>query len=134
MGSVVPSNESQIVQGGRPDPLDFRRARPVGGLFEPGAYDAVDPTVVLIPIAGAFLIRLRGKFTGGGTLSFAYRRNPPDQATAYSAALSPAHADEVVVANAEFLVDIAPGGEGYLAITWTPVGAGNVTFFDQMQQ
>lgn len=143
------TNESQIVQGGSPDPLDFRRARPVGTLFGEGReIDNQNATTVLLPIAGALLVRLRGKITTTeavppapmGVLSFAYRRSPPNHATAYSISLDPPHADANVVKDTEFLIDIEPGGEPYLAVTFTPdagVDAGKVisaTFFDVMQQ
>lgn len=125
----MPTNASQLTQAGTADPLDFRRARSVGTLFADAAVvDPVDPSVVLIPIAGALLVRLRGKMTTSeagppsplGEFTFAYRRNPPNQATAYDATLAPPHAAEVVEHDTEFLVDIAPGGEPYLAITFTP--------------
>jgi hypothetical protein len=143
------TNESQIAQGGSPDPLDYRRARPIGTLFLDGrALSNADPTTVLIPIAGALLVRLRGKIDTTeavppnplGVLSFSYRRSPPNHATVYSTGLSLPHVSVNVVKATEFLIDIAPGGEPYLAVTFTPavgVDAGKVispTFFDIMQQ
>jgi hypothetical protein len=141
---------SQLKDAGTPDPLDARRARPVGGAFKAGTTIATTPTAttVLIPIAGALLLRLRGKITTTeaappapmGVLSFAYRRSPPDDDTAYSTGLMPPHAAETVTKDAEFLVDIEPGGESLLAVTFTP-DAGvdpletiSATFLDQMQQ
>jgi hypothetical protein len=94
------------------------------------------------------LIRLRGIITTTeaappapmGVLSFAYRRSPPNEATAYSVALDPPHADANVTKDAEFMVDIEPSGESLLAITFTPDGGVDpvkvisATFLDQMQQ
>ena len=138
---------SQIVQGGSPDPLEFRRARTLGTFF---ADDAVltnaDPTVLLVPIAGALLVRLRAKITTTeaappnpiGALSFAYRRSPPNHDTAYTVTVP--HVSVNVTKATELLVDIQPGGEPYLAVTFTPaVGVDplktiSVTFFDVMQQ
>lgn len=140
---------TQLHTAGTPDPLDFRRARPVGGFFAQGAIlsDTV-ATVVLVPIAGALALRLRGKISTTeavppnpiGTLSFAYRRPPPNEATAYSTALDAASADQLVTKDAEFMVNVAPVGESLLAITYTPAGGIDpaavvtITFLDQMQQ
>lgn len=122
-------------RAGTPDPLDFRYHRPVGGVFAEGAAIPAAPDVVIIvPIAGALQYRLRGKFTCAGTLSFAYLRPPPKDATAYDVALDPPSADVAVVADTEFLVDIQPSGESQLRITFNATGAGVVTFLDQMQQ
>jgi len=143
---------SQLKDAGTPDPLDFRRARPIrgeAGEFAVGsAISSTVPTVALVPIAGALVIRIRGKFTTTeaappspmGVLSFTYRRSPPDHDTAYSTSLAPPHADVPVVKDTEFLIDIEPIGESLLAITFTPDGGVDPakvispTFFDQMQQ
>lgn len=127
--------------GGSPDPLDFRRHRPVEGNFGAGANSfaasaafsvAGGNIVKVIPIAGALAITLRGLFaTQGGTLSFAYLRPPPADATAYGVS-NPANV--TVTANTEFATTINPNGEGNLRITFAPGGTGSVTFFDQMQQ
>lgn len=127
--------DAQLSQGGVPDPLDFRRARPVGLNFKAGAtLDGATTTTIILVIAGALLVRLHFKFTVAGTLSFEYRRSPPDSATAYTTP-SP-HADRAVVGGVDDYVDINPGGESLLAVTWTPGGAldSGVVFFDQMQQ
>lgn len=129
------SDNAEMVEAGRPDPASFRNARPVHTFESAAVLDAVLPQTVLLPIAGALLVRFRGKFTFAGTLHFEYRRNVPDHATAYTAAPIPV-ADVAVVANTGFSVDINPGGEAVLAVTWTPDGvhAAVVTFFDVMQQ
>jgi hypothetical protein len=145
---------------GTSDPLDFRNARPVGdraskivvpatNLYggnlatnDPGTHFVNgDAVTAEIAIAGALLVRLRGKFTGGGTLSFKYLRpgsaRNPDSTGAgysYSTALDTPHADVAVVANTEFLADIEPGGESDLLLTFTPSADGVVTFLDVMQQ
>lgn len=134
---------------GQPSPLDARRHRAVGGIFAAGAeIDNAAASSILIPIAGALLVRLRGKITTTeaappapmGVLSFAYTRPAPDTDTQYSVALDPPHADVNVVKDTELLVDIEPGGESYLLVTFTP-DAGvdpleiiSATFFDAMQQ
>lgn len=122
-------------EAGTPNPKDFRVARPLAPKFKDGiVLSATVAVTAFTPIAGALLVRVRGKFTHGGTLSFSYRRSPPNQGTAYTAA--PPCTDVTVVANTEFSQDINPGGESILAIKWTPdgVNAATVTFFDIMQQ
>jgi hypothetical protein len=129
------AERAQLVEGGRPDPASFRPARPVVD-FTPGTVlSAVAALSAYVAIAGALLVRFRGKFTKAGTLSFLYCRNVPDQATAYAATPAPC-ANLAVVANTEFSQDISPGGEAILQVTWTPDGANAavVTFFDVMQQ
>ncbi len=133
------AENAQLVEGGTPDPATFRIARPVPSPFNPdqnGPLSATVASAVLLPIAGALLVRFRGKMTAGGTLHFGYRRSPPNHATEYSASAVPPCADLVVVANTEFVQDINPGGESVLGVTWTPDGANaaTVTFFDTMQQ
>jgi len=140
---------ASLREAGIPDPLAARRARPVGGVFKAGLeIDNAAATTILLPIAGALLIRLRGKITTTeaappapmGVLSFAYRRSPPNEGTVYSVSLMPPHADENITKDAEFLIDIEPGGESTLAVTFTPDAGVDVakvisaTFFDQMQQ
>ena len=146
-------------QAGTSDPLDFRNARPVGkrvaivtpqtNLYggnlatnDPGtAFTNADPVVAEVAIAGAFLVRLRGLFTGDGTLSFRYLRpasarpaDPSAAGYAYDPTVTGPHADVTVTADTEFLVDINPGGESDLEVTFTPGADGVVTFFDVMQQ
>ncbi len=132
-----PSNDA-LNTGGVPETLTVRKPRSVGGYFADGAafLDANTYTQVTA-IAGALGIRLRGKFTGGGTLSFTYRRPPGaggaaggNAATAYDTGLEPPHADVVVVANTEFLAEIDPVGEAFLAIKWDPTADGTVSFLD----
>lgn len=152
------ANNPVRLQKGTSDPLDFRNARPVGhpvkvivpavnlyggnlGTNDPGTH-FVNGTAVKAEeaIAGALGVRLRGLFTGGGTLSFLYLRPASARSAAgsagfsYAAGVTPPHADVVVVANTEFLVDIAPGGESDMQITFAPTADGVVTFFDIMQQ
>jgi hypothetical protein len=126
---------SQLNEAGTPDPLDFRRHRPVGGVFKDGAVlSNTVPTVIMVPIAGANGYRLRGKITTTeaappspmGVLSFAYLRPPPHSATAYSTALYPPAADQAVVKGTEFVVNIPPIGESLLRITFTPDGGVDV--------
>lgn len=122
-------------QGGVPETLTVRVPRSVKGLFADGAVLLnADTYTEITAIAGANAIRLRGKFTCGGTLSFTYRRPPKnaggDVATAYSASLQAPHADVIVVANTEFLVDITPSGEPYLGIKFDPSADGAVAFLD----
>lgn len=146
------------LQAGTSDPLDFRNARAVGspsggahGLYggnlateKPGSSFSVAGGALTaeIAIAGALLVRLRGLFaTAGGTLSFKYLRpaslRPASSAAAgyaYAASVVTPHADVSVTGDAEFSVDIEPGGESDLLVTFTPGGTGVVTFFDVMQQ
>jgi hypothetical protein len=129
-----PSN-GELTDGGIPNPLDFRVPRSVGGLFADGAVLlAANTYTQILPIAGCLQVRLRGKFTCAGTLSFAYRRPAPNFATAYSTALTPPSVNVVVVANTELQVDIQPVGEAYLEVTLAPSGNGAVTFLDVLQQ
>lgn len=143
------SDIENLNASGQPDPLDFRRQRALTGNFAPGrALSNTDPTTLVTPIAGALLVRLRGKIATTedpapsplGVLSFAYRRPVPYADESYDSTLSPPAADVTVTADTEFLVDIEPGGEGNLGITFTP-DAGvsaletiSVTFLDIMQQ
>lgn len=145
-------------QAGTSDPLDFRNARPVGtrpGAVEspatnlyggnlatndPGtAFTNADAVTAEVAIAGAFLIRLRGLFTGGGTLNMKYLRPASCRAPAgspgytYDESLEGPGTDVTVVANTEFVVDISPGGESDLLLTFTPTADGHVVFFDVMQ-
>ncbi len=145
---------------GTSDPLDFRNARPVGhrvgkvatpdtNLYggnlatnDPGTHFTNGTACIAEEaIAGALLVRIRGLFTGGGTLSFKYlrpasARNPDSTGAgyAYSTALDTPHADVVVVANTEFLADIESGGESDLLLTFTPTADGVVTWLDISQQ
>jgi hypothetical protein len=144
---------------GTSDPLDFRNARTLGrrpgsvpspetNLYggnlatnDPGtAFTNGDAVTAEVAIAGALLIRIRGLFTGGGTISLAYLRpaasRPADPAAAgYAYTADPApHADVDVTADTEFSFDINPGGESDLLVTFTPSADGVVTFLDVMQQ
>ena len=129
------AENSELVEVGRPDPATFRSARPVWTFGNGAILSATVAQTVLLPIAGALLVRFRGSFTKAGTLHFAYRRNVPDHATAYTATPTPC-ADLAVAAGVEFSQDINSGGEAILEVTWTPnaVDAAVVTFFDVMQQ
>lgn len=126
----LPSNDD-LNNTGVPETLTIRKPRSVSGLFKDAAalLDANTYTQVTA-IAGALAVRLRGKFTCGGTLSFRYRRPPPSAGTEYSSALAAPSVDVVVVANTEFLVDITPVGEAYLAIKFDPTADGACTFLD----
>jgi len=107
------------------------------GKFVDGAVlPATGSTVTeVIPIAGAFLLRGRLKFTCAGTLSFLYRRPPPYTAESYATTYQPPQADVVVVADTETGFDIEPGGESWLAIRFSASGAaGVVSLFDISQQ
>lgn len=120
---------------GVPQTLTVRVPRTVSGYFADGtAFLDANTYTEVTPIAGALGIRLRGKCNAAGTLSFAYRRPPAgaggNAATSYSASLEPPHANVSVLANTEFLVDIAPAGECYLAITWDPSASGAWDFLD----
>jgi hypothetical protein len=129
--------------GGVPETLTVRVPRSIGGYFADGAaFINADTYTMIIPIAGALSVRLRGKSDGDGTLSFAYRR-PPGQgsgqgsgnaATSYDSSLEPPHANVAVTGATEFLVDITPIGECFLAITWDPSEAGAWNFFDVLSR
>lgn len=131
-------SDDNLNQSGVPETLTVRVPRSLGGeYFKDGAaFINADTYTQVTAIAGANVIRLRGKATGGGTLSFRYRRPPKNAggnaATAYSSSLEPAHADVAVVADTEFVIDIEPIGEPYLAIKWDPSAAGAWTFLDIM--
>lgn len=123
------------IGAGTSDPLDFRYHRPVAPAGT--ALASGEAISWVVAIAGAFFVRHRGKFTVAGTMTFQYLR-PRSVRTGdddgYSTTLDPPHADVAVVAATEFLVDIEPGGESDLLITFTPADDGTVTFFDTMQQ
>lgn len=132
-------------RAGTSDPLDFRFHRALGGssdTLKQGATLANGVAVTcVVPIAGALAVRLRGLFTAGGTMTFRYlypasRRDPNTALSSqvYSSAVIPPAGNLTVVANTEFAQDITPNGESDLLITFTPSGAGAVTFFDGMQQ
>ena len=146
-------------QAGTSDPLDFPVARTVGhkaganptpetNLYggnlatnDPGTvFTDGDAVTAEVKIAGAFLVRLRGLFTGGGTLNMKYLRPAASRAPSgspgytYDPSLEGPGTDVTVVANTEFVVDINPGGESDLLITFTPAADGHVVFFDVMQQ
>lgn len=129
--------ESKLNEAGTPDPLDFRRARPIAEFKDGLAFSVAGGAITaLIPIAGALAVTLRGLFaatggTGSGTLSFAYRRSPSNVQTAYGIS-NPGNV--AVTGGTEFIVTINPNGESILAVTFTPSDTGVVTFFDQMQQ
>lgn len=143
------ADKNNAKMAGTPDPLEFRRARPIAQVFKPGVeVDNTNPTTVLTPIAGALAVRLRFKLTTTegappspmGVLSFAYRRSPPNEDTAYSTSLNGPNPDVNVVKDTEGVVTIQPMGESVLAVTFTP-NAGvdhskkiSWTFFDVMQQ
>ena len=146
------SASSTLTQAGTPDPLRFPAAHPVaaaGEIFAPSvALSNTLTSVILLPIAGALLLRLRGIIGTTevgppdpiGTLAFGYRRPPPYQDTPYSTSLGAAHATINITNNVEFLVEVEPGGESLLALTFTPAAGINpakvisVTFLDVMQQ
>lgn len=139
MADLQQPSDADLNNAGVPPTLTVREPRTVGGLFSDGAVilDANTYTQVTA-IAGALGIRLRGKFTCGGTLSFRYRRPPGaggksggNAAIAYDSTLNGPAVDVVVVANTEFCVPtIEPVGEAYLAIKFDPTADGVVTFFD----
>lgn len=125
------------------DPLDFRFHRALGGkddtLKEGAALANTVVVAVVVAIAGAFVFRYRGLFTAAGTLKFYYLR-PGGSRTAnttaecYDPAVAGPHVDVAVVAGTAFAIDITPAGESELLITFTPTGAGAVTYSDGMQQ
>lgn len=123
---------AQLRTGGTPDPLDARRHRPVsGGTLEAGAaFVNLDVDDTIVPIAGALAVRVRGLFTGGGTLSFSYLRPPPFEGTAYTVSNPPS---VVVVANTEFVTTFEPQGESLVRIRFTASATGVVTYLDVMQ-
>jgi len=127
----MPSLAAQRRDAGIPDPLDARVHRAVsGGTLKAGAtYVNTDVLEVILPIAGALSVRLRGLFaTAGGTLSFAYLR--PDGTTAYTTN-NPSNV--TVTAGTEAVATIQPNGEGWLRVRFTATGTGAVTYFDVMQ-
>lgn len=129
----VDTQIKQAMSAGKPDGLDFRKARVLQG-WETGVpfVDAV-AQAVLTPIQGALGVRIRFKATCDGALAFEYRRNSPDIVTAYTGAPAPS-ADVPVTADTEAVANIAPGGEAYLVVTFTPSADGAVTYADIMQQ
>jgi hypothetical protein len=135
MTALQKPSDAELRTGGIPNPLDFRVPRPVSGYFVAGAaLLAANTYTQILPIAGCLQVRLRGKFTNAGTLSFAYRRPAPDFNTAYNVALTPPSVNVAVLAGTEFLVDIQPVGEAYLAVTFAPSADGASTFLDVLQQ
>ena len=144
----MPTNAGQVADAGTPDPLAFPKAHPIappGEAFGPSfALSNTLATTVLVPIAGAFNVRLRGIINTTevgppnpvGVLSFVYRRPPPFHATGYSTGLDTPHAAVNITAATEFLVDVQPHGECLLAVTFTPAGGVDiakvisVTFLD----
>ncbi len=134
MAEPYDSQVKQANTAGKPQPLDFRKARQVEGLVDGTDLDSGVHLQVLTPIAGALLVRVRGKLTCNATLSFKYHRSPPNAGTAYSAAVKGAHDDVAIVANTEFFADVGPGGEALLELDLLPGADGVVTFFDVMQQ
>ena len=129
------AENAELVEAGRPDPAAFRFARPVWTFAKGTVLSATGAQTVLLPIAGAVLVRFRSLFTAAGTLSFVYRRNVPDHATAYTETPAPV-SNVSVAANTAVSTDVSPGGESILAVTWTPNGvdAATVTYFDVMQK
>lgn len=128
------ANAAVLLEGGTPDPLNFRRARSLADPFDDGHVftQAAGAFAITIAIAGALVVRQRFLYTAAGTLSFAYLRPPPKNGTAYSSSVVPPVANVAVVANTEGSVDILPAGESLLLITFTPSGNGAVTFHDVM--
>lgn len=124
----------QAMSAGKPDPLDFRKARVLAGFEDGTALASGVAQTVLSPISGALSVRLRGKLSVAADLDFTYRRNSPNVDTAYDTSLAPPSGTVSVLADTEFLVDIVPKGEAYLAVTITPDDDGVVTFFDIMQE
>lgn len=134
------------------DPLDFKYHRQVGKpgpaqtypFYSHGPVEDGVEVYTVVPIAGQLFVRLRGKLTVAGTLTFKYLRpgavrSGSDLAAAsddgYDTSLEPPHADVAVVADTEFLVDIEPGGESDLRIGFTPDDdTEDVGFLDVMYQ
>lgn len=143
MTALQNPTDDDLNGNGVPPTLTIRVPRSVKGYFADG-YEFVSTNTYceVTAIAGALGLRLRGKATAAGTLSFAYRRPPGagagqgsgDSGTAYSSGLTPPHADVSVSADTEFLVNIVPGGEAYLAINWAPSGDGEWNFLDIFAQ
>lgn len=122
--------DDQLTTAGTPRVMD-RVARPVGGLLAAGATVTIaTPATQVIPVSGASSVTIRGKFSVAGTLSFAFRRSPPDTATAYTVG-NPS--DVTVSAATEFEKMCYCVGESELAVTFTADSTGTVTFLDQMQ-
>lgn len=126
---------------GTSDPLDFRYARPVApagnALAQGGEFVNATPVSHVVAIAGALFVRFRGKFTGGGELTFQYLRPRSIRSSdtdGYDVTLNGPHSAVTVVLNTEFCIDIEPGGESDLLVVFTPSANGEVTFFDVMQQ
>lgn len=136
MAAIQVPLDADLNNSGVPETLTVRRPRSVGSAYfsDGAAFLDANTYTIITPIAGALGIRLRGKCDAAGTLSLAYRRPPAgaggNSATSYSSALEPPHANVAVVANTEFLVDIAPAGECFLAITWDPSATGAWSFLD----
>lgn len=86
------------------------------------------PITVIIPIAGARVLRIRILSAAGGTLSHAFLR--PDGVTPYP---TNNPADVVVVGGTENKSDITCTGEGYLKLTFTPTATAALNYCDVMQ-
>jgi hypothetical protein len=100
--------------------------RSVGGALAEGtAYANTDVLVVPVAIYGAGGVRLRGKFTGAGSLAVAVLRW--DGQTVYDTAPVTAIS---VTANTEFVEDIDLRGERGLRLTFTASATGVVTYLD----
>lgn len=113
-------------KAGRPFPSNTRVHRALTGDFADGAVITIAvPIVTQVAVAGDTSVRLYWKATKVGTLEFKFLR--PNRVDPYDLE---AASDEVTVADAETVVDIACQGESVLEITFTPAATGVITYAD----
>lgn len=113
------------------DPLDFKYHRQIGkpgpaqtySFYSHGPVENGTGVFTIVPIAGQLFVRLRGKLTVDGELTFKYLRPGAVRTSdddGYDDTLDPPHAAVAVVADTEFIIDIEPGGESDLRIDLDP--------------
>ena len=114
----------------RADPRELRGHYPLSGDFRPGSVvlNAV-PVTVLIPVPSVARFRVRFLSTVNGTLAGRFVR--PDDDVEYQANQP---ADVTITGGVETKLDVELHfGEGYLKLTFTPSGNGNITYADCSQ-
>jgi hypothetical protein len=126
----VPTLAAQLADAGVPLPRPLPHRAVAGGTLTAGApITNGGVTSVILPIAGAVKVRLRGLATAGGTIVCAFLR--PNGLAAYGAS-NPANI--TVVGATEFVSTIDVVGESLLRLTFTGSASGAWTFLDVMTQ